>query len=65
MKQYKYLTFEEKLACIKLYAEEAKKDEDSDIRREAELYFNVIENKEELTLAEVCKELGREVKIIK
>jgi hypothetical protein len=35
MKPYNELTKEEKLACISLYAEEAKKDEDADIRLEA------------------------------
>ena len=35
MKLYNDLTTTEKLACVSLYTEEAKKDEDSDIRREA------------------------------
>ena len=35
MKAYKSLTKEEKLACISLYLEDAKKDEDGDIRQEA------------------------------
>ena len=35
MKLYKDLTIDEKLACIFLYTEEAKKDENRDIRLKA------------------------------
>lgn len=63
MKPYNELTMEEKVVCISLYPEEAKRDgngyirlwacrvlgftdearedKDPDIRREAEIYFNV------------------------
>jgi hypothetical protein len=35
MKPYNELTIGEKLACLSLYPDEAKKDENTDIRREA------------------------------
>ena len=35
MKKYEELTYKEKLACVSLYPEEAKRDEDADIRRDA------------------------------
>ena len=35
MKKYKELTDNEKFACVSLYPEESKKDEDEDIRLEA------------------------------
>ena len=41
MKKYEELTRNEKLACVSLYPEEAKRDKYADIRAEAELYFAV------------------------
>jgi len=42
MKKYNELTKEEKLACISLFPEEAKKDEGWDIRRETELFLSIL-----------------------